>query len=597
MKIFKIFSLLLAAGLMATSCENDIDPKIPGNAVSPEFTAPATGKTEVLLKANEEEVFTTFEWTPADLKLNAVVTYNLEVDDQDGNFSNRRIIASKVTSPLAINVADFNKGLLAAGYVVGVAHNIQVRIVASNALASESINFTVTPYFDVEPWYIIGSAVGGWDLVNDKFMNYDSETATYYLTLDMKPGEFKFRASKKDDDPWKFNLGMEAGALIDNGNDIALKSNGSNVTVGGGNYTVTLDVVHNQFSIKQNSAGEFTVWTNVVLDAVGEGISVDNSTAKDDESGWNWGNVILPDNDGKPTASAAVYSWKWTGVTLEADKGFKIRTQNGVASPVNGMSFDVGFGVLNGAESSVKVVDLSGNFSVNAKGRYNIEINIDATNGDAKEVIIIEYLEYPANLYAVGDGVTTGWDWANDALEMVPVHSHPELFWKILWIDANEGFKFNSAKAWDGNQFGEPADAANVINSIVDFGTENITVAASGYYMVVVDMKNHKIELAEPKVYGMGDAFGGWDAAQAANLFAVDNVAQTISYASVPNNGTLRMHATASTLICDWWQAEFNIVGGAIEYRGTGGDQTGIPSVVTGNKITLNFKEMTGTVE
>lgn len=593
MKMVKIFSLFLAAAGLLASCENDIDPKIPEDAVKPNLTAPTEGGTHVFQKTDEALLFKTFEWTKADFKLDAVVKYNLEVDKADGDFSNKKIISSNISSPFAITVGDFNKGLLAAGFEDGVTHNIKVRIAANNVLVSQSLEMIVTPYFDAEPWSIIGSAIGGWDTKNDKFMVYDKGSQTYSLTLDMKPGEFKFRASKKDSDPWKYNMGIESGATIDNGTNITLTdNNGANIAVSGGNYTVTLDVVNKKFTIVQNSAAEFTIWTGVVVDAVGSGISADNATAIPDPSSWGWGNVILADNEGKPAASAAVYTWKWTAVTLEANEGFKLRTVNGLAAPENGISFDAGFDKVDTEASSAKVVDLGGNLSVSEKGQYTIELTIDATNGDAKKIVITEYFEYPQQLFVIG-GALNGWSWDNgEEVEMIPVHSHPEQFWRILYLNGGEKIKFFPQKGWD-NGIGVTGEATD---GVFQKGNDDVPVATSGYYMVVVNLADQTIELAEPAVYGMGDVFGGWNAATPANKFTVDNTAKTISFASAPANGKLRMHATASTLKCDWWQAEFNIVGADIVYRATGGDLTE-PTVVAGQKITLNFSTMKGIVE
>lgn len=593
MKMVKIFSLFLAAAGLLASCENDIDPKIPEDAVKPNLTAPTEGGTHVFQKTDEALLFKTFEWTKADFKLDAVVKYNLEVDKADGDFSNKKIISSNISSPFAITVGDFNKGLLAAGFEDGVTHNIKVRIAANNVLVSQTLEMTVTPYFDAEPWSIIGSAIGGWDTKNDKFMVYDKGSQTYSLTLDMKPGEFKFRASKKDKDPWKYNLGINGGRTIDNENNVTLKDGGDNIGVSGGNYTVTLDVVNNKFSIVQNSAAEFTIWTGVVIDAVGSGISTDNATAKPDPSSWGWGNVILADNEGKPAASAAVYTWKWTAVTLEANEGFKLRTLNGVAAPQNGISFDAGFEKLDPEASSAKVVSKDGNLSVTEKGKYTIELTIDATNGDAKKIVITQYFEYPQQLFVIG-GALNGWSWDNgEGVEMIPVHSHPEQFWRILYLKGGEKIKFFPQKGWD-NGIGITGAATN---GVFQKGNDDVPVPTTGYYMVVVNLADQTIELAEPAVYGMGDAFGGWTAAAPANKFTVDNTAKTISFASAPANGKLRMHATASTLKCDWWQAEFNIINGNIEFRGKGDDQTDIPTLVAGQKITLDFSTMKGSVQ
>jgi len=56
------------------------------------------------------------------------------------------------------------------------------------------------------------------------------------------------------------------------------------------------------------------------------------------------------------------------------------------------------------------------------------------------------------------------------------------------------------------------------------------------------------------------------------------------------------MHATATTMNCDWCQAEFNIINGDIVYRADGGDQDA-PDVVAGKSITLNFSTMKGEIK
>jgi len=205
----------------------------------------------------------------------------------------------------------------------------------------------------------------------------------------------------------------------------------------------------------------------------------------------------------------------------------------------------------------------------------------------------VEPLAYPEELYMIGDGVGT-WDFALTILPMVPVHSHPELFWKIVWMNETGGFKFSPVLAFNGD-FGKTGTATN---GVYAKGTENVPVpGTAGYYMVVVDFENETIEVADPKVYGIGDAFGGWDAAQAANLFTVDNANEEISITKTLAAGNLRMHVAASTLVCEWWQAEFNVLSGVLEFRGTGGDQTAVPVTAGSHTIKLNFKDLTGTIE
>ncbi|MBE0641789.1 MAG: hypothetical protein IH599_07115, partial [Bacteroidales bacterium] len=130
--------------------------------------------------------------------------------------------------------------------------------------------------------------------------------------------------------------------------------------------------------------------TGVQCDAVGSGVSADNANAIPDPSSWGWGNQLLADNGAVPTVANNVYTWTWTAIILEANEGFKLRTLNGVAPPVGGANFDVGYSAVNVAASTNKVADSGGNLTVTEKKAYNITLKIDAANSDAKEIIITE---------------------------------------------------------------------------------------------------------------------------------------------------------------------------------------------------------------
>ena len=245
-------------------------------------------------------------------------------------------------------------------------------------------------------------------------------------------------------------------------------------------------------------------------------------------------------------------------------------------------------------------------FDKEFEGVYTVTITWNAEAGYTSALTKtgdVEPLDYPETLYMIGNALNMddsnandtpdGWEWDLTDAPMVPVHSHPELFWKIIWLNEGGEFKFAPQKEWVGD-FGKSGEADE--NGVFAKGSENVSVpGATGYYMVVVDFENETIQVTDVKVYGIGDAFGGWDAATEANLFTVDG--ESVYFDGVPAAGNLRMHVTASTLACDWWQAEFNIIDGNIEFRGTGNDQTGMPSLTAGQKVTLNFKEGTGTVE
>lgn len=248
-----------------------------------------------------------------------------------------------------------------------------------------------------------------------------------------------------------------------------------------------------------------------------------------------------------------------------------------------------------------------GNISNATYGVYKINITWELGVGTTATITWVKdgepLPEYPAEMYMIG-GSIGGWDWAANGIQMVPVHSNPHVFWRIVWITkgaTDPGVKFAPVKAWQGD-FGVN-EAEGAVNGVWKKGANNLPeVAASGYYMVVVNLKNETVEVNAPKVYGIGDAFGSWDAAQAATLFTVNNTDKVLVSTAATAAGNLRMHTAASTLTkengnpVDWWQAEFNVINSKIEYRGTGGDQAAVP-VTVGQKATLNFSTGAGSIQ
>lgn len=596
MKKIKNILWLMLATLFFVACTDEVNPILGDDIVAPKLTAPESGSEVVLLKTDEENIFEVFEWTAADFKLPVAASYAIEMDKEGGDFSSAKNLITTNGLNHTFTVGAFNKALLDAGLEAEKSYTVLLRVVANNSLASEPIAMKVTPYFDVDKWTIIGSAVGGWNLENDQPMKYDASTETYYLDVDMKPGEFKFRAPQKDpSNPWANNYGLnkDNSELIDNGKGVSLKADGSNVKVSGGNYTVRFNVKDEIFDIKQNSAAEYTDWTKAKLDAVGTGVSEDNGKATKDGSAWNWGNVLVADNDGLPTKDGALYTWTWEGIILEANEGFKLRTLNGEATS-NGIGFDVGFGNVDAENSSDKVVDNGGNISVSEKGAYNITLTIDAVNGDVKKIIIATPPpKYPEQLFMIGDGVGD-WQWENTDLPMIPVNGTPNLFWKIVWLNETGGFKFAPEKAW-GKDFGGDSKA---VKEEYGKATENIPVpGTAGFYMVVVDLDANKISVVAPKVYLMGNTIGSWDANNSEGLFTVDNANEKITITKTLQAGELRMYVSHAYFPeNDWWRTEFMIFDENIVPRGNGGDQERVAVSGVETTIDLNFKTMKGKI-
>ena len=231
------------------------------------------------------------------------------------------------------------------------------------------------------------------------------------------------------------------------------------------------------------------------------------------------------------------------------------------------------------------------NIRIGVEGNYTITYDYKAGT-----ILIEEYKEFPAALYMIGQDFG-GWDWGSDGVaELVPVLHHPDWgadapgqFWTIRYFKADSGFKFNSAKAWDGGQFGKLETNEGFTND----GDENLHVPEDGVYMVHIDLKKGILHVEKARVYGIGDAFGGWDEGMEAALFTAAEGKLAGKTAAASN---LRMYAASAISTSPWWTREFSISDGKIVCRGAGDELAAYP-VEAGKTVTLDFNAGTATVE
>ena len=205
----------------------------------------------------------------------------------------------------------------------------------------------------------------------------------------------------------------------------------------------------------------------------------------------------------------------------------------------------------------------------------------------------------PEHLYVVGG--FCGWDWGN-SFEFVPVYDHPEMYWRMVWID-EAGVKINTAQEWDGNQKGynDITVAGDLADKISSNDDGNICSTTPQWYLMVVtasvsgrDIK-YTVEFNEPNVYLIGDTFGGWDELMADSKFDVPTTmdADFVSPA-FKADGEIRAYVKVPGK--DWWRSEFIVLKGDIAYRGNGGDQDRVTGKA-GQKLYLNFSTGKGSVK
>lgn len=232
-------------------------------------------------------------------------------------------------------------------------------------------------------------------------------------------------------------------------------------------------------------------------------------------------------------------------------------------------------------------------------GKYTITLTYENKGGEIANsygytMVCTEVSTTPTECYLTGDEFGGWFGGAENppypTVKFTAVPDNEGHFWAVRYFEAAKGFKLSISENWDGElKTLKYADGTSAEG--------NLSVPTSGFYIVYVDLENYILYLEEASVYGIGNAFGSWDAGKAENKFAADN--KTLK-ATVKADGNLRIYAAAPAGITgdtsDWWRREFNIYEGKIEYRATGGEQTGV--LVTANQVvTLDFNAGTGTIE
>lgn len=313
-------------------------------------------------------------------------------------------------------------------------------------------------------------------------------------------------------------------------------------------------------------------------------------------------NIVI--NENNLTTFPVIFNWSKTDFgsrdiaveyTLEVDVTSDFKSAQSAAIGTNKITYGVSATYLN---------DLVLNkFKLSADEAHELYVRISSTTlkeGDVENplppvvsnllVITVTPLyiepEYPENMYMIGNDFGS-WDWTSSGVvEMTPVNSKPGHFWCIRYFSKDNGFKWNSIKAWGGdfNQLSRN-DGFLIVGG-------DAFVAANGIYSVYVDMENDRITMERAKVYGMGDCFGGWDAGT--YPFTEDGSVMKITTNA---SGELRMYAASSGASSDWWTREFIIRNGVIDYRGTGDNQLPRVNVAAGKTVTLDFNAGTGVIE
>ena len=213
-------------------------------------------------------------------------------------------------------------------------------------------------------------------------------------------------------------------------------------------------------------------------------------------------------------------------------------------------------------------------------------------------------VKLPKNIYLIGG--FCDWNWGN-SLDMVPTFDNNGVFWRLVYLPENSGFKINQEMKWDGNDVGYAG--ATVVDNYEAGAKDdggNIGVTKGGWYLIVVrtaldgrDIK-YTVEINEPAVYligGVAAEGGKWDECMPEWKFEVPAAADadfvSPAFAADAPEGP---RAYVKVEGYDWWKAEFMVFDGKLKYRGTQGDLDRVTSKA-GQKMYINFTAGTGKIE
>ena len=256
-------------------------------------------------------------------------------------------------------------------------------------------------------------------------------------------------------------------------------------------------------------------------------------------------------------------------------------------------------GNWDGANAHVMGCDTNGDGSLFNYINWSADLQCPVISGKGKWKVRLDVNNWTYTINEVKpDLFLTGsnYDWGGKWLPLVPFNKSEEDFWTIIYLHEGEQFKFAPQAGW-GDDFGYTGTTINdeAGANITSSSDGNLVVGKAGWYLLKVQNGSTKaLTVLQPNVYLIGDAAGEWNIADS-HKFTVptteDGVFESPAFAA---DAELRMCVSVDGF--EWWQSEFMVFDGKIEYRGRGIDQNRV-NVKAGQKVTLNFTAGTGEIK
>jgi hypothetical protein len=244
--------------LSFTACEEETfgPVLVPGDA--PALMAPAV-TSFVIVEGTEAENFTTFSWSAADFGVSTQVSYVLEADLAENNFSDlRRLVAGLTATEAAVTNGTINSFLISRGVAGGVPQDLMFRVKAfvgiegdGNVLYSDPVILNVTPF---EAEMVFAQL---W--VPGSYQGWDPPTAPGVFSLPDNGIYEGFVYFGEDNSPFKFTLApnWDNGDFGDTDADGSLDAGGTDIVLPGtaGMYRLNANVNDLTYAITPTNWG------------------------------------------------------------------------------------------------------------------------------------------------------------------------------------------------------------------------------------------------------------------------------------------------------------------------------------------------------
>ena len=328
MKNIKFLFVALIGVIGLFSCDQTDDEPMVGTYTPPEITAPGTGTSYVLTEEGQDNLIEVMEWEPADFGFQAAVTYTVEIDGAEGDFSEPMELATANESDLRITVNQLND--VALEYIeAGEPGDLKVRLRANvhddvEVLYSEPVTITVQPFESlkvIEPLFIVGDVLGEdhvWDNNNYTYIMFrgsdDPNVFDYTYTGYFNAGGFKLLPELGN---WDRQFGMVDGSIAKD------DAGAGNITIDdAGYYTININTDDVTFSKEAYDASGDDTYDKIGLIGAFNDWDGDLELTQSsyDPHIWTADDVELPEGELKFRANGA-WDVSWGGDTFPYGKG------------------------------------------------------------------------------------------------------------------------------------------------------------------------------------------------------------------------------------------------------------------------------------